>query len=287
MARFGAWRPLSSNWGRQAKMVRHDLVILHTMAGSLGGTESHFKKQGYSGTFSHFGIGPNGETYQWQDTDFRSAANGAANPRSVTVETADYGPGFPKWNLNDASQIPAWTPAQVETLVNLIVWACRTHNIPCVLVPDSKPGRRGIAWHRLGVVGYAVRGGEIWSSARGKVCPGNRRIAQIPGIVAEAARRLGNKPPAGVPASTAKPSSGQYPSLSEGDTGDLVARVQAWMKPRFSYARDIDLGPRRYGPATVQMIKTFQQRVGITGADANGTVIGPRTWAELIKLGFK
>ena len=190
MARYGTWRPLASNFASQPRMAKYDLVILHTMVGSLSGTDAYFKRNGYGGSFSHFGVGHDGTTYQWQDTAYRSAANGAANPRSVTVETADVGTGFPQWNTNDGGAVPAWTPAQVDELVDIVVWACRTHNIPCRLVTSSKPSERGIGYHRLGVPGYAVAGGELWSSARGKVCPGNRRIAQIPGIVFRAAAIL-------------------------------------------------------------------------------------------------
>ena len=51
---------------------------------------------------------------------------------------------------------------------------------------NSKPGQRGVGWHRLGIdssppfqPGYRVHGGEHWSTSVGKACPGDRRIAQI------------------------------------------------------------------------------------------------------------
>jgi hypothetical protein len=171
-------------------MARHDLLVLHTMVGSLWGTDGYFRRDGYGGAESHFGVGHDGECLQWQDTAHKAEANGNGNHRIISVETADLGTGFAAWNTNDGNAVPAWTPQQLARLVDLTVWACRTHDIPCVLVPDSKPERRGIGYHRLGVPGYAVAGGELWSSARGKVCPGNRRIAQIPGIVMRAAQIL-------------------------------------------------------------------------------------------------
>ena len=198
MARYGTWRPLADDWDRQVRMARYDLILLHTMVGSLWGTDRYFRANGYRGAESHWGVGHDAETLQWQDTRFRAEANGAANDRALSIETADYGPGFDKWNLNDGSQVPAWTPAQVERLADLIAWCCAEHDIPCELIPDSRPHRRGIGYHRQGCDPWRVDGGEKWSSAYGKVCPGARRIAQIPDIVARARRILDLPAPAPV-----------------------------------------------------------------------------------------
>jgi hypothetical protein len=66
------------------------------------------------------------------------------------------------------------------------------------MAPDSKPESRGIAFHRQGCdgnfTGYAyggrVAGGELWSSAYGKVCPGDRRITQLINTILPRARQL-------------------------------------------------------------------------------------------------
>lgn len=94
--------------------------------------------------------------------------------------------------------------------------------------------------------------------------------------------------PGGAAAAPAAPSGGEArPSLSEGATGDLVAAVQRWLNASFPAYSRIDLGPRRYGPQTVAVVREFQRRVGITGPDADGTVIGPRTWQKMAELGFR
>lgn len=186
MARYGTWRPLAGDWDSQPRQTRYDLFMLHTMVGSLWGTDGYFRRDGFGGNESHFGVGYDGETLQWQDTAYQAQATGAANSRAVSVETADYGPGFDKWNLNDPGQVPRWTDAQVEELARLAAWAHREHGIPLVAVPDSLPGRRGVAYHRLGIDPWRVPGGEVWSSSRGKVCPGARRIAQVPAVIARA-----------------------------------------------------------------------------------------------------
>lgn len=181
------WRPLGPQ--TQPKMRAHDIICLHTMVGSLWGTDAYFKQSGYGGSESHFGVGHDGETLQWQDLDYSADANTNGNWHIVSIETADTGEGFPKWNTT-GDNVPPWTPKQISRLADLVAWLCRQYNIPCELIPDSKPSRRGIGFHRLGVPGYVVAGGELWSTARGKVCPGQRRINQIPDIVLRARQIL-------------------------------------------------------------------------------------------------
>lgn len=189
----GEWRPLGPQ--TQPRMKSHDIVCLHTAVGSLYGTDAYFKMNGYGGTESHFGVGHDGETFQWQDLDYSADANYRGSNHVISIETADIGPGFPEWNTRDGSQVPAWTEEQIDRLADLVAWLCDTCDIPPVLIPDSKPDRRGIGYHRQGVPGYMVEGGEQWSTARGKVCPGDRRIAQIPQIVAKAREILGSPSP--------------------------------------------------------------------------------------------
>lgn len=197
------WSPLASNWASQPRMRGHNFVCIHTMVGSLEGTDSYFRwgnGAGYDGTESHYGTGYNGRIEQWQDTAFQAEANLNGNGDVISIENADVGTGFPAWNLNDGSQVPAFTAAQVEAIAHIVAWECSPaahagcpttwpcHNdgIPLDLVPDTKPGRRGVAYHRQGIDPWRVYGGTLWSSHNGKVCPGDRRIAQIPQIIARA-----------------------------------------------------------------------------------------------------
>ena len=186
MARFGTWAPLASNWASQPRMAQVDIISVHTMVGSLPVVDGMFRRNGFGGTFSHFGIGGDGSCTQWQDTAYRAAANYNGNWHIISVECADVGAPFPAWNTNDGNAVPAFSDAQIETLARLIATIAPAHNIPIVLIPDAKPGRRGIGYHRQGVPGYMVPGAEQWSTAQGKVCPGNRRIAQIPQVIARA-----------------------------------------------------------------------------------------------------
>lgn len=176
------WKPVPAS---STRISRYDLVIIHTCVGSLAGTYNYFKG-GTSGANSHFCTGAYGEIWQFVDTAYRSAANAAANPRSVTIENADMGPGFAAWNTASAANVPAFTPQQIEANARICAWAHLEHGVPLVAADTSRPDARGIGFHRLGCDPYRVPDGERWSSAYGKVCPAPRRIAQIPQIIARA-----------------------------------------------------------------------------------------------------
>jgi hypothetical protein len=270
------WKPLPK--GFSAPMARYDLVILHTMVGSLAGTDGYFRG-GATGANSHFGTGGGGEIWQWGDTAYRSAASAAANPRSISVENADMGPGFGAWNTKDGNAVPAFTAAQLEANARICAWAHTEHGVPLERVPDSKPGRRGIAYHRLGVPGYAVTGGELWSSARGKVCPAPARIAQVDQVIARARQLVGGSAPAPAPAPPAPAGSG---ILRRGSTGPAVLTLQRFMTTAFKAYNTY--GPNGiFGPATEAGVREFQKRTGL-GADG---IVGPATLAKLRAYGFK
>lgn len=177
---FATYDPLGPQ--TQPTMTAHDVVTVHTMAGYFAYTDEMFHQNGFGGLESHFGIRADGFAKQWQDTDRTADANGEGNPRCISIETEDHGPAFAGY-WNTGSDVPPWTDAQIDKLVAVIGWCCDTYDIPKVLIPDSKPGRRGIGYHRQGIDPWRVEGGEVWSTHRGKVCPGDRRIRQLIDIV--------------------------------------------------------------------------------------------------------
>jgi hypothetical protein len=177
------YRPLGSNPQVEGTMARYDIVCFHTMVGSLWGTDNYFRQGGYSGTESHFGVGYNGEILQWQDTRYRADANLDGVDRVLSVETADMGTGFPAWG---GENVPAWTPAQIEANAEIAAWVHVTHGIPLRLIPNTAQSSRGIGWHRQGIDPWRCSTCERWSSSSGKVCPGNRRVEQMPLVVARA-----------------------------------------------------------------------------------------------------
>lgn len=156
-------------------MLRHDIVCIHTIVGFAPAHKAHFSTTG------------DGRVLQSRDTKFQSGANADGNPRVIAVENEDMGPLFPQWNTQDGHAVPDFTDAQVEAIAQICAWASKTHGIPLVPCPDSRPGSRGIAYHRQGIKGNwgpfkfsgVVPGGEIWTLTNGKVCPGDRRITTL------------------------------------------------------------------------------------------------------------
>jgi hypothetical protein len=179
------WRPLAAV-NTQPKMAKHDLIILHTMVGYLSSTDAMFRQGGFSGVESHFGVGGkwggdkakdlDGVVYQWGDTDRTADANLQANPRAISIETADNAP-------KSASDLAPWTDAQCAAIIDLVAALCKEHDIPARLVDNSRPSQRGIAYHRQGIDPWRVSGGETWSNSRGKECPGDARIGQIHSVI--------------------------------------------------------------------------------------------------------
>lgn len=180
----GSWRPLGAQ--TQPRMSAHEVVCLHTMVGYLTSTDAMFRSQGFNGTESHFGVGGkwggdaaqglDGKVWQWQDCDYTADANLEGNDRVISIETADNAPQSP-------DDIEAWTPKQVDAIVDLVAWLCRTYSIPARLIPDTKPGTRGIGYHAQGTAASLPAGAERWSTTVGKPCPTKRRIDQIVNVV--------------------------------------------------------------------------------------------------------
>lgn len=174
VAPMAEWRPLPR--AMSTTPLRHDIICLHTMVGSLAGSWSWSSRAG--GSYWHFGVGGGGAIWQCQDLRYKSAANLNGNWRVIPIETEDMGAHFAPWG-SSCGNVPWWTDAQMDALVRLVAWLCARYDIPPVLIPDTLPGRRGIAFHRLGIDPWRVSGGELWSNSAGKCCPDWRRIQQL------------------------------------------------------------------------------------------------------------
>lgn len=160
-------------------MSRYDIVCVHTIVGYAPAHAAHFSTH------------DNGRIDQSRDTKYRSAANLDGNHRVIAIENED-----------GAKNVPL-TDAQVTACAKILAWAHRTHGVPLQLAPNSKPGSRGLAYHRQGIDGNfggykypgRVDGGEKWSSVYGKTCPRDNRIAQLPEILRRA-KLIAYPPPA-------------------------------------------------------------------------------------------
>ena len=251
-------------------------------------------KPGATGSFWHFYVGPTGTVYQYVDTAMRAGAETyPGSVGSISVETWDgyrvdanrrpipldaY--GVTGWR--STSDVPAWTGAQVASLTKLWAWLRKTHpTIPNRLATTSKSDgtSHGLAYHRLGVKLRATdtlsqTGGVVWSSAAGKVCPGARRMAQVPGIhaLSNSADPLVHKEP--IVSVTDYPGVilGRYPNATgtRVDSHPAVGTIQRWLGLKVDNS---------FGPATEDAVKAFQASAGLEPADG---IVGRQTWEALV-----
>lgn len=74
------------------------------------------------------------------------------------------------------------------------------------------------------------------------------------------------------------------PDMNYGDCGDTVARLQSFMNQVFPLYSKLPV-TGFYGPLTAGVIKEFQRRSGLVGAD--GLNVGPLTKAKLWEAGYR
>lgn len=149
-------------------------VILHVSAsnatslhgwfnGPSGGIESHL----------HIPTTPDHPIEQYRDTAREADANYKGNSWTdggerlgfLSVETQGLGDG-------------AWSPYQLDEILLFLRWAAAEHGFPLRRCPSYRSA--GIGYH---VMFGSGEGTNSWSNARGKVCPGSRRIAQFKDII--------------------------------------------------------------------------------------------------------
>lgn len=193
----------------KTRMSRYDCVCVHTLVGYAPAHAAHFSTRA------------NGEILQSRDTAYRSAANLEGNHRIIAIENEDHGKAF-----GGTPKLPKWVPLtdeQVDACAEILAWAHKTHGVPLQLCPDSRPGSRGLAYHRQGIDGNfgpykykgRVPGGETWTSSFGKVCPTDARIAQLPEIL-ERAKKIVHP--------QARPPAPKEPTLNPVQQGHVLAQ---------------------------------------------------------------
>lgn len=303
------YRPLGAQ--TETPMLAHNIICLHTFVGYLISTENWLIEgngPGYHGTEYHLGVGGkwgpdvragrdlDGASWQWQDLRFTADANLDGNDDVISIGTAD----------NGREPIEAWTPAQIDTLARLVAelsdphthrvcpagWACREVGIPLELIPDTRPGRRGIGYHRQGIDPWRVGGGRRWSTARGKGCPDPARIRQVPEVITKARElRAGGALPAHPkPSPRPRPPAPtfteaivrQLPVLRRGMKGAAVKRMQALL---LAAGYGAHLGrwgvDGSFGPATARAVREFQDDNRRVHGEPD-EVCGPKTWQLLL-----
>jgi N-acetylmuramoyl-L-alanine amidase len=191
MARYpgATWRPLSAEYIPGRKIVEYNRVNLHVAVSEALSLHPFFNAPKRASC--HFYVLKNGKVEQYIDTTYMAEADLEGNDATISIET--------QGGVKSPNGEP-WTDAQVVALAKLFAWLVKTHGFPVRLATDSKigPSSHGLSWHRLGIdgnfpalpsvlAGRKQRGGGMhYSLSAGKVCPGDAKIKQIPGILAMA-----------------------------------------------------------------------------------------------------
>ena len=203
-----AWYPTAIRKKITAKnrdrMTWYRRVNLHVAVSEASSLFGYFNQKGIAD--SHFYVRKDGTIEQMVDTAYQAYADLQGNDATISIET--------QGGLHN-TQTEKWTPAQIESLARIYAWAVKTHGIPVKMAKDSIPtgtSSHGLSWHRLGIDGNfpgdilhgRVPGGMHYSTSRGKVCPGNAKIRQVPDVFARAQQILNGTPAGGTTPPTTK-----------------------------------------------------------------------------------
>lgn len=146
------WNPSTQtgNWDRSS--LPKEYIVIHTIVGSLQGAHSVFNNPAKK-LSAHYGIGLNGEKWQWVPERFTAYANGnyIANQHGISIEHEDKWSGPPKPE-------PLRPDALYKASAELVADICKFYNIPC--------NRAFIRKHK-----------EV--SSKGTACPDNLDIDRI------------------------------------------------------------------------------------------------------------
>lgn len=204
IAEWTVWDPVS---GRSSTPIRPRMMTIHTAV--TNSQDIYGPGLGPGRTHSHFYNPKSGTLRQHQEIDKQAFADGGGNSFCVSVEHWDGYPSGAPGYWKHGSDVPPLTDSQIENDARLFAHLVTHFGVPNrIATPDNLTG---LGWHRLGVQGnfgaYNARDRKTWSraqsganfsNARGKVCPGDRRIDQIQAIFDRAQEylRAGTSKPA-------------------------------------------------------------------------------------------
>lgn len=203
-------------WNNRPRRSEPECIVFHVAVAprSLVSLRASFASR--SDACSNAYVNNKGGVRQYMDSMQKSAGVRDGAERVFDVETAG-GQGA------DANE--PWSAAQCESLAMIAAWGHLTHGIPLRRMTSSKPGERGIGFHRLGVPrskyvaasapDWLVPGGETWSGAVGKVCPGPARIQQVDAIIARAKQIVKETPELVTGGKPSKPAATKPPVVTK------------------------------------------------------------------------
>jgi hypothetical protein len=214
-------------------------------------------RQGLAGPLSHLGLGRSGTVYViaagncWHAGASAHAGYKDLNNKYLGIEAEDDGDG-------------KWTDLQKDAYPKLV---------GALLHVMKRPVSRYIS-HR----GCALPAGR-------KPDPAGMTDDWMRTMAAKHMATLSGKPSTPTPTPPADAST-DLPTLKVGDRNDSEMALQKFMKRRYpSYTPFEPTG--FYGAATQKTMAEYQKRKLVTGPDADGSIVGPRTNRELWADGYR
>lgn len=215
-------------------MNEYNRVNLHIAVSEAASLHPYFRQSGKP--CSHFYVRYDGTIEQYVDTAFRAASDYQGNDATISVETQGGAGG-------------QWTAEQVASLAAIYLWAMRTHGIHQKFATSSRIGHesKGLSYHRFGVDPWRVPNGMRYSTSRGKTCPTDQRIAQVPLVFALATGGttpvpvpVPPTPPAAPPSAPARNPRPLGAAVRKGDYGPGVGEAQRILAALGFYSGAID-----------------------------------------------
>lgn len=227
------YRPTAGLSGER-RLDRVAGVIWHVSASEAPSLFRYFDGQS-GGVESHFHVARDGTVEQYRPGD----AEADANYRGNSWLEGGVRWGFLSIEFQGADPVTGrWTPEQVASGLAITEWAQQRYGFARQLAPSFHG--QGIGYH---VMFGAGAGLDAWSNARGKTCPGGRRVSQFRGEVVPTflhlVRTLGSR------------------VLGKDDAGTDVAELQTLLG--HGLVADGD-----FGPQTDAVVRAFQAARGLT-----------------------
>jgi len=229
-------KPIVRNYG--GVRPRTTCAILHVDAGGANSLQGWFNNPASSAS-SHFYVKYDGTVEQYLDTKYIAWTQRAGNAYGIGIETQGLGSG-------------TWTDAQMASIAALLKWINKVHGVLLTDMGNSKKSSRGVGYHRMGCDPWRLSGADVWGP-RGKVCPGDGRVAQFDAVV----RAAGG---ATIPVTNPVNPGNTVPELNAGFSKAHITWVQQELK-KLGFYKDVVDGVR--GPNTQAAIKAFQKSRGL------------------------
>lgn len=217
-------------------------VVFHTGVSNSKSLYGFWTSPSSEGVESHFYLQKEGTAEQYVGTETRADCQVDGNPYCISVESWD-GAGV-VWTRD--ADIPGWNTAQIDWIVDFLVWVHREHGIPMRMMRFM--GDSGIGYHRQFI------GPRPSFATKPRECPGDRKIAQLPGILVLVNKKL---------------ASGAPPTQPEDDmTKEQADQLAAIAREVSGLQQQSELRRREYESMIAKM-NTFDAREVSRDADQN------------------